>query len=268
MKPATTIGKVCRVLGEFRNRPSIGVTDLARTTGLLPSDVHRILASLKIYGFVEQDPETRTYRLGMGLMKLGLAVFQRNELCERARPFLLKLSEETEATAHLAIFDRRELDIFLAEQIDCAREIPFKAKYGATTSVHCTALGKAIMANLDGETVQRLLEKNGMRKTTPRTITGWSDLRVELAKTNDQGYGVDLEESVEGACCIGAPIRDWSGATVGAISISMAAERFYTFHQPGLAAAVKSAASQVSHAIGYQSGPPFSGSFNYFERPH
>ena len=89
MKPATTISKVCRVLGEFRQRPSLGVTDLARRTGLLPSDVHRILASLKFCGFIEQNPQTKTYRLGVGLMKLGLAAFQRNEPrdhCRRAFP--------------------------------------------------------------------------------------------------------------------------------------------------------------------------------------
>src|SRR4051794_12977478 len=116
MKPATTITKVCRVLSEFRNRPSMGVTDLARRTGLLPSDVHRILSSLQPYGFIDQNPETKTYRLGAGLLKLGLTVLQRSELCEKARPILKRLSDQVQATAHMAIFDSREVDIFLAEQ--------------------------------------------------------------------------------------------------------------------------------------------------------
>lgn len=252
MKPSTTISKVCRVLTEFRNRPSMGVTDLARRTDLLPSDVHRILSSLKSYGFVEQNLETKTYRLGVGLMKLGLAVFQRNELREAARPLLLRLSEETEASAHLAIFDRRELDIFLAEQIDHAAEVPFKAKFGAPTGAHCTALGKAIMASLDHEMVSQYLQKNGMRRSTPHTITQLAEFEAALAKTRQQGYGLDLEEYADGACCLGAPIRDWSGSTVGAISISMAAQRFYRLQEPEIASVVKTAAFQVSLAIGYQ----------------
>ena len=98
MTPATTIGKVCRVLGEFRQRPSLGVTDLAQRTGQPPSDVHRILAPLKFCGFVERNPRTKTYRLGVGLMKPGLAAFQRNEPREAARPLVPRLSEEVEAT--------------------------------------------------------------------------------------------------------------------------------------------------------------------------
>lgn len=234
----------------------MGVTDLARRTDLLPSDVHRILSSLKSYGFVEQNPETKTYRLGVGLMKLGLTVFHRNELREAARPLLLRLSEETEATAHLAMFDRRELDIFLAEQIDYSREVPFKAKFGAPTGAHCTALGKAIMADLDPETVLAYLQKNGLHRATPHTITKISEFEAALTKTRSQGYGLDLEECADGACCVGAPIRDWTGSTVGAISVSMAAHRFYNLREPEIASAVKTAAFQVSLAIGYQTHIP------------
>ncbi len=252
MKPATSIEKVCRILNEFRDRPCMGVTDLARRTDLLPSDVHRILASLKSFGFVEQNTETKTYRLGVSLLKLGLTVFQRNELNGAARPHLVKLSQELESTAHLAIFDRNELDIFLAEQIDYSREIPFKAKFGAPTGAHCTALGKAIMADQDPEIINRYLQKHGMKKTTHHTITHMAEFRSALAQTQAQGYGLDLEEYAEGACCLGASIRDWTGSTVGAISISMAARRFYSLPERDIAAMVKATAAQVSLEIGFK----------------
>lgn len=252
MKPATSIGKVCRVLNEFRDRPCMGVTDLARRTQLLPSDVHRILASLKSFGFVEQNQETKTYRLGVALLKLGLTVFQRNELSGTARPLLLRLSQELESTAHLAIFDCKELDIFLAEQIDHSNEVPFKAKFGAPTGAHCTALGKAIMADQDPEIVNRYLEKHGMKRSTHHTITHLAEFRAALVQTQEQGYGLDLEEYAEGACCLGASIRDWTGATVGAISISMASRRFYSMREKDIAAMVKATAAQVSVGIGFQ----------------
>src|SRR5260370_6894343 len=91
LKPARTVTKVCRIIGEFRDRKSLGVTDLARRTTLLPSDVHRILASLRANGYVDQDPETKKYRLGFGLMRLGLTAFQRSELRENAQPPLVPL---------------------------------------------------------------------------------------------------------------------------------------------------------------------------------
>lgn len=252
MKPATTISKVCRVLAEFRHRPSLGVTDLARRTGLLPSDVHRILSSLRCCGFVEQNPQTKTYRLGVGLMKLGLAAFQRNELREAARPLLLRLSEEVEATAHLAIFDPQELDIFLADQFDTSAEIPFKANFGAPAAAHCTALGKAIMANIDHELALRYLEQKGTPKSAPNTITQLVQLEAELRKTYHQGFSLDLEESAGGACCVGAAVRDWTGETVAAISVSMPSQKFYRTQASVFAAAVRATASELSQLVGYQ----------------
>jgi IclR family transcriptional regulator, KDG regulon repressor len=228
----------------------MGVTELARRTDLFPSDVHRILASLASYGFVEQNPTNKTYRLGMSLMKLGLTVFQRNELREAARPLLQRLSETMDATAHMAMFDPRELDIFLVEQIDRTTDLRFKPKFGGPASPHSTALGKAIMANIDRSTAMQLLDKTGMPRATLHTITRMAELEPELTRINRQGYAVDLEESVEGACCIGAPVRDWTGAAVAAISVSMAATRFYEQQESQLASAVKTAAAELSAAMG------------------
>jgi len=251
MKPATTISKVCRVLGEFRQRPSLGVTDLARRTGLLPSDVHRILTSLKYCGFVEQNPQTKTYRLGVAMMRLGLAAFQRNELREAARPLLFRLSDEVEATAHLAIFDPQEFDIFLADQFDTSAEIPFKANFGATAAAHCTALGKAIMANIDHDLALRYLEKKGTPRSAPNTMTQLALIEEELRKTQRQGYSLDLEESAGGACCVGAAVRDWTGETVAAISVSMPSQKYYRTQPAALASAVRATAVELSHLVGY-----------------
>src|SRR5947209_1816136 len=101
MKPATTVTRVCRILGEFKHRPSIGVTDLARRLDLLPSDIHRILASLRIYGYVEQNPATKRYQLGTGLLRLGLTTFQRNVLQEKGRGILVRLAGLLNASTHL-----------------------------------------------------------------------------------------------------------------------------------------------------------------------
>ncbi len=253
MKPATTVSKVCRILSEFRAKPSMGVTELARRTDLLPSDVHRILNSLTTYGFIEKNQSNRTYRLGMGVMKIGLSVFQRNELREAARSLLQRLSAETEATAHMAIFDARELDIFLAEQIDSTDQVQFKPRYGATASPHSTALGKVIAANLDRQVAFQLVEKSGLPRWTARTITQLPRLEAEWSRTGFRGYGVDLEESAEGACCIGAPVRDSTGAVVAAISISMPATRFFRFPESELASVVKNTAAHLSYAAGQRS---------------
>lgn len=131
MKPATTITKVCRVLDAFRERPSLGVTELAQETALLPSDVHRILTSLEPYGYIEQDPDSKKYHLGLHLLKLGHTVLQRLELREIGRPLLRHLSEEIEATVNMAILDCRELEIIFVEQVDSPSEWQMKPRIGA-----------------------------------------------------------------------------------------------------------------------------------------
>lgn len=259
MKPATTVGKVCRILTEFRNRPGMGVTEIARRVDLLPSDVHRILNSLVPYGFIEQNADTKTYRLGIGMMKLGLTAFQRNELREAASGVLQRLAEITEATAHLALFDSRELDTFLTDQAGGSNRAPFRPRYGAVTPPHCTALGKVIAAGLDRETALELVRKHGMVRATQHTITSLRKLEDEWDRIGIRGYAIDSEETAEGACCIGAPVRDSSGAVVAAVSVSMPALRFYEMQESDLAAKVRHAAAELSAAAivrgGTHSGP-------------
>ncbi len=246
MKPATTITKVCRVLSEFRERPGMGVSELARRLDLLPSDVHRILQSLAAHGFVEQNERTKMYRLGVSVVRLGLNALQRNELRDAARPLLLRLSEQMDASSHMVVFDSRELEIFLAEQIDHPAEQLFKSRYGGLTNGHSSALGKAILANIDPALTERFLARTGLPVLTPHTIRDGAALRGEFALVARQGYAVDREESAGGACCIGAPVRDRTGSVVAAVSVSMAASRFYRAEESELALPVKAAAEALS----------------------
>ena len=251
MKPATTVTKVCRVLGEFKNRPSLGVTDLARRLNLFPSDVHRILTSLQVYGYVEQNPETKRYQLGTGLLRLGLTAFQRNVLQEKGRTILLRLSEQLNAATHLAMLDYGEGEVFLVDQVDPPGNILLASRPGTTAGAHSTALGKTVMANADARTLERAFERGGLRKSTGNTITDPAILKKELQLIRQRGYAVDREESTEGACCIGFPLRNCTGAVIGAISASMKASRFHSLNQSQLASRVDAAASELSYELGY-----------------
>lgn len=126
MKPATTIVKVCRIVEAFRDHSSMGITELAAKTELLPSDLHRILTSLESSGFIEQDGHTKKYHLGLELLKLGRTVLERIEVREIGRPLLRRLSEKVEATANMAIFDDQQLEILFVEQIDSPNEVQIR----------------------------------------------------------------------------------------------------------------------------------------------
>jgi DNA-binding IclR family transcriptional regulator len=251
MRPATTIVKVCHVLEAFRDHPSLGITEVAAKTGLLPSDVHRILGSLACFGYIEQDGETKKYHLGLELLKLGNTVLQRIEVREIGRPLLRGLSEKAGGTASMAIFDKKNLEIIWVEQIDSPDEVQIKFRIGARVSAHSTGVGKTITAFLEPALARQVLKKEGLRKWTSHTIADMASLEREFAKIRAQGYALDREEAVEGACCMAAPVFDHSGAMVAAISVSMLAGRFNRWNETGLAAIVKTTAAKFSKALGY-----------------
>jgi len=250
VKPATTVVKVCRIMDQFRDRSALGVTELARRTQLLPSDVHRILTSLKADGYISQDPETKQYRLGLAIMRLGLAAFQRSVLAEKARPELVRLSQEIEASTHLGVLDERELEVVLVDQIDASPKKMFRPHLGGAEPLHCTALGKPILAGMNRHLMLYALEKRGLARSTRHTITDVATLERQFQQVRQQGYAVDREECAEGVCCIGSPVRDYTGAVVAAISVSMPTGQFLIWEEADLAACVKAAGAAVSSSLG------------------
>ena len=250
MKPATSIEKVCRVFAAFRSKPFLGITEVAEKTGLLPSDVHRILRSLQVFGYIEQD-ETKKYRLGLELLKLGHLVHQRMELRKVARPFMRHLSEVAQATVNLAVFEPHELEIIFVEQIDSPAEVQIQLRIGASVPPHATGVGKVLLAHLDKQTATRVIKKRGLPKRTKYTITDVSELENELEAVRSQGYALDREEAVAGAVCIAAPVRNYNGEVAAAISISMMAAHLAANEEARLIAAVQATAASISTSLGY-----------------
>jgi DNA-binding IclR family transcriptional regulator len=249
MKAASTVMKVCRIIGEFADRRSLGVTDLAKRTELLPSDVHRILSSLKATGYIVQDLQTKKYQLGLPLMRLGLAACQRNHLYEKAHPVLVRLSQQIEATTHFGIFDGRDLQVYLIDDVSALTEDRFRTQLGGPARLHSTALGKAILAHLDLPTASFALEKSGMVRSTGRTITNLAVLQKQLQTIRNQGFAVDSDECLEGASCLGCPVRDSEGELVGAISTSMPTQQFLTWDEYQLAEHLKIAALRITRSL-------------------
>jgi DNA-binding IclR family transcriptional regulator len=185
-----------------------------------------------------------------------LTTFQRNVVQERGRAILIRLSGLLNAATHLAMLDVGECEVFLVDQVEPSGATIFKARPGATTSVHSTALGKAIMAGMDPQTFQRALQRSGLRKSTRKTITDLPTLEKDLQLIRARGFAIDQEEFAEGACCIGCPLRNCTGAVIGAIGASMEALRFSSLNLNRLAAQVDAAAAELSYELGYDPHTP------------
>jgi IclR family transcriptional regulator, KDG regulon repressor len=234
---------------QLQERQPLGIADLARRTELLPSDVHRILASLRLFGYVEQDPETKKYRLGFALLRIGLTAFFGNHLCEEAHPILVQLSQKIDAATRIAILDRRELKLFLVDHVKGPNNLSFGINLGVPERIHCTALGKSIIANLNSDLALSALKKNGLTRYTRHTITDPSVLGQQFENIRRLGYAVDREEDLEGICCLASPIRNSEGLVVGAISTTMPSSQFIALDELCLGAHVKVAAQHISTAL-------------------
>jgi DNA-binding IclR family transcriptional regulator len=239
---------------ELQEQQPLGITDLARRTDLLPSDVHRILASLRLFGYVEQDPETKKYRLGFSLLRLGLSAFFRNQLCEEAHPILVQLSQKIAAATRIALLDRRELKLFLVDHERGPNNLSFGIHLGVPERLHSTALGKSILANLNPDLAFSALKKNSLTKYTRHTITDPSVLAQQFENIRRLGYAVDREEDLEGICCLGSPLRNSEGIVVGAISTTMLSSEFNAWDEVRLGAHIKATAQHVSAALATSRG--------------
>jgi IclR family KDG regulon transcriptional repressor len=248
MKSATTVTKLCRVMEQFQNRQSFGITDLAHRAELLPSDVHRLLTSLRVFGYVEQDPETKKYRLGISLLRL--ATFHREQLCGRARPVLVQLSRHVAAATWLALLDRREMKMFVLDQVKGPTDSVCEDNYGGSERLQCTALGKTIIANLSPDVAFSALEKSELKKYTRHTVTDRSVLQRQFQEIRRLGYAVDREEYMDGLCCLASPLRSRAGSVIGAISASMSSSRFAAWDESRLGAHLKAAALRMSATLG------------------
>jgi DNA-binding IclR family transcriptional regulator len=255
MKTATTIIKVCRLMEQFRERQSLGIADLARRTELLPSDVHRILTSLRSFGYIEQDLETKKYRLGFSLVRLGLTVSRRNQLHEKAHPVLVRLSHRIGAATRLALLDDRELEVFLVDRVEGPNDQIFGDYLGEPKRLHCTALGKTIVAGLSPDLAYSALEKSSLTRCTRHTITDITTLVQQLDEIRRLGYAVDREESAKGICCLASPLRDHAGNVIGAISTSMRPAQFGEWSEAHLGLHIKAAARNVEAALGSSDYP-------------
>lgn len=251
-KPSSSISKACVVLEALRTRPAMGVTEVANACNLLPSDVHRLLRSLMQYNFVEQDPQTKMYHLGLELLRLGYVVHSRLELREVARPILRELSEVTDATASLAVLDPHQNEVVFVEQIDSPREVQVKVRIGSRASPHATAVGKILTAFMPLDKAEAVIKRSRLPRKTSHTITNREQLAREYESIRAQDYGADRDESVEGASCLGAPVRNEGGEVVAAISVSMLTARLARRNEASLVAQVKQAAAMISARLGYR----------------
>lgn len=215
--------KVFLVLETVVSSQSSGATysDIVARGNLPKSTVYRVLKDLSQLGYISYNPETKKYFGSLKLASLGAEVMAHFHLQSHVRPYLLELHQETQHTTNLGILDG-SVGVF-ADKIQ-AQDYGIKlfSQIGKTFPLHCTGLGKILLAYSESDVLQLLLDQP-LEGFTERTITNRKDLEAELDTIRSQGYGFDNEEITKGIKCVAAPIFGFNRELVGAISIAFLA---------------------------------------------
>jgi DNA-binding IclR family transcriptional regulator len=200
-----------------RQTPELSMTQIAEQVGIHKSTVHRLLATLENKRFVQRDQETGNYRLGIRLFQMAYLTLEHNELRQLVTPFLRYLSEQYKENIHLAVLD--DIDVIYMNIIESHQRVKLAAALGQRLPAFATASGKAILAFLPEEAVQRIL-KRGMPQYTQNTPISLDAFFEDLRRVREQGYALSEQEYEEEINAVAAPIFDSEGKPIASVAIA------------------------------------------------
>jgi DNA-binding IclR family transcriptional regulator len=249
--PVKALARALSILEVFLSHPSpITITELSQRLGIFPSTVHRMIDTLRYWGFVEQVPRTQEYTLGFKVVELGMAKLHQLNVFKEAAPFLKKIAEMFDETVNLGILDQGEV-VYL-DKVESTRIVKAILHPGKRAPFHCTAIGKVLLAFQSKSLRSKLIEGTTLTRYTQNTITNYKELDKELKRIRDSGYALDNGEHVEEVNCVAVPIYDIHGKVIAAISISVPAFRMSQERRKEMILLSKKKSFEISRRLGYK----------------
>ncbi len=244
-----TIAKASEVLALYdREHTEWGVRQVAQRLDMAKSSASDLLTSLAEIGVLNRTNRGR-YELGWRLVVLSEVLLATAEIRCKAHPVIEEVAAEYQETVHLAILD--DTKVVYIDKLEGKQAVRVElTSLGTRLYAHCSALGKVLLAYKPPEDVRRILASEGMPRFTPNTITDEHELAEALEKVRRQGYANDLEEVLPDLCCIAAPVHNYAGAVIAAISMSVPTYRFQR-SEIYFRKAILNAAKRIENSMGY-----------------
>ncbi|MGC5076093.1 IclR family transcriptional regulator [Agrococcus sp. DT81.2] len=192
-------------------------TDIVEESGLAKATVHRILATLVEQEFITGDSE-RGYQPGARFLGIAGSAISRLDISAIAEPIVDGLVREVDCTIHVGVVNGTEM-VYVIRR-DSSKPYRMGSRVGLSMPMHCSGMGKVVLASWSPEQVDRLIADVGLPARTDATITDPAALHEELARVRARGYAMDLGENERGTVCVSAPIRDHLGRVTYGLSIS------------------------------------------------
>ena len=231
-------------------QPAHTLTELSRHLHLRVPTVHRLVATLLREGYIEEVPGARGYQLSFKVLRMGLGVLSRLDYRLVAEPFLEDLAVQTEETVHLAIL--LETQAIVVGSYGDPRPDGVDVRLGDAAPLHCSSVGKTLLAYQPRGLMTQIARTSGFHCFTSKTFTNLASLRQDLDRIREQGYALDLEETMEGMIGVGGPVFDHTGGVIAAFSVAGPATRLSVQRMPEIARLVCSASDRISYRLGYR----------------
>ena len=254
-----TIKSLDRAMAVFEylsDSQGMPLTMLADETEQSPATVYRILVTLEGRGLVEFDHEEQLWYIGPRAFVIGARFLRRTSLVDRARPIMRRLMEATGETANLGI--EKEGKVLFLSQVETHASIRAFFPPGTLSPMHASGIGKALLAHMHSDQLDRFLAATDLQAFTEHSITGRAELLDNLRVIRERGYSVDNEEKNDGMRCIAAPVFDTNPEAVAGISVSGPTSRVSQAAIQRLSRPVIEAAHDLTLAIGGRPIQPLS----------
>ncbi|AHD03577.1 IclR family transcriptional regulator [Leisingera methylohalidivorans] len=248
---SSTVTKALGLLEFFsEDQPELGLSELARQSGLDKAAVHRMMGSMAESGLVEQQADSRLYRLGAGVLRLARVRETAFPIVSIVQPMLEELSAETGETAHASLISGKALANISTCESRKGSRVSLVA--GEILPFHSTASGLATLAFADDALVKRVLAAPKAARTR-FTETDNGAIRARIAEVREAGYSEADQTNEEDVHGLAAPLFDRSGMACGAVSVATPSHRMTEEqHQISLRAVLRVAGAMTSELGGQQ----------------
>lgn len=207
-----------------RDLRPLGVVDIAAELGLPRQTAHRVVRQLERLNLVQKDPGRERYVSGDRLHALALNTMLTSQTIRSSHSILQSLVDEVRETCNLGMLDGQEV-IYIG-RVECDWPLRVQLKAGSHVPLHCTALGKLLLAYQDSDTRSRILQTIELRRYTKNTITDPALLEVQLDQILIQGYSINDQEDGVGLIAMAVPVKDAQGEVLAGLAVHALEARF------------------------------------------
>jgi DNA-binding IclR family transcriptional regulator len=235
-----------------RQRDGITLSELSRALDLHTSTLYHLTRTLVALGYLRTGPDDKRYRMGRGIYQIASACLDEAELSATVQPYLDRLATATGEATHFAIWERRKL--LVLTRLECPNALQITERAGTLRPVHCTAIGKVLLAGLTDDDYEDHVAEIDFTPVTQNTLRDPQALRLQVERARREGIAYDDCEFNPEVRCLAAPVRDFRGQVLGAIGFSGPVWRLSLAGMSDFISVTRSIADEVSDHLGFRPG--------------